>query len=172
MRALLTLAVFLLAAPVLAQEKSTISTEARAGWTAMGDERSTGGLTLGVGARYVRPVDGGPWGWHAGVTADAVGVGDPWRWLGIVVGPGLGGWRDVSDTWRVSAGLSLPLGQLPTCTDWGLCMRHWGIYPASAARIEYRADSFRVGGEAGAMWVDTLSWSGAAVQLRIVGAYR
>lgn len=138
----------------------------------MGGERPTGGPTLGGAARYVRPIDGGPWGWYAGAAAEAVGVGDSWYWLGLLAGPELGGWRDVSDAWRVYAGLSLPLGQLPTCTDWGLCMRHWGIYPASAARIEYRADSFRVGGEAGAMWVDTLSWSGAAVQLRIVGAYR
>lgn len=168
---LLTLALLLFAVPALAEEKPTLSVEARAGWTIMGGGRSTGGLTLGGAVRYVHPIDGGPWGWHAGIGADAVGVGDSWYWLGLVAGPELGAWRD-ADAWRLSAGLSLPMGQLATCTDWGLCVRHWGAFPAGAVRGEYRAESFRLGVEAGAMWVNTLSWSGAATQLRIVGAYR
>ena len=170
MRALLTSAIFLLAAPALAEEP-VISVEARAGWTTMGGERTTGGLTLGGAGRYVRPVDGGPWGWHAGVGADAVGVGDSWHWLGILAGPEIGGWRAI-DAWRVSVGFSLPMGQLPTCNDSNLCIRYWGAFPAGAGRVEYRAESFRLGVEAGAMYVNTLGWAGAATQLRIVGAYR
>jgi hypothetical protein len=171
MRALLTLAVLLLAAPALAEEESPLSAEARAGWTFMGGERSTGGLTLGGAARYSQPFGSGPWGWHAGIGADAVGVGGSWHWLGLTAGPELGAWRN-ADAWRLSAGLSLPMGQLPTCTDWNLCTRFWGFFPAGGLRASVRGKGVHLGLEAGAMYVNTLSWTGAAWQLRFVGAYR
>jgi hypothetical protein len=173
MRALpLTLALLLLAAPALAEDEARIAPEARAGLTVMGGARSTGGLTLGAGMRYLRPFgERGPWGWYAGAAADAVGVGDSWYWLGLLAGPEAGVWRN-ADTWRLSAGLSLPMGQIPTCNDWNLCVRHWGLFPAGAARVTYGGDSGRVGLEAGAQYVNTLSWTGAAWQVRIVGSYR
>lgn len=154
-----------------AEEKPVISTEARAGLLVMGGERTTGGLTLGAGARYLHPFGGGPWGAYAGVGAAAVGVGDSWYWLGLLVAPEAGVWRSAGP-WHVSIGLAAPLGQIPTCNDWGLCLRSWGLFPEAAARVAYRADSFRVGVEISALWIETLPWGGAGGQLRIVGAYR
>jgi hypothetical protein len=52
-----------------------------------------------------------------------------------------------------------------------MCLRSWGLYPEAVGRVAYRAESFRLGIEAGTMLVRTLPWDGAAWQLRLVGAY-
>ncbi|WP_438029059.1 hypothetical protein [Sorangium sp. So ce233] len=154
-----------------AEEKPTISTEARAGWTVLGGERVTGGFTVGAGARYLQPLDGGPWGLYGGLGVAAVGVSDGWYWMGLLASPEAGAWW-ASGAWHISTGLGLPAGQLPTCTDWGLCIRSWGLYPEVAARIAVRGESVRIGLEASGMLVRTLPWSGLGGQVRIVGAHR
>jgi hypothetical protein len=170
-RAAIFAALLFVSAPASAEERPVLSFEARAGLTVMGGDRSTGGLTLGGGVRYLAPIGGGPWGLYGGAAADAVGVGDSWHWLGVLIGPELGGWR-AAGPWRISAGIGAPIGQIPTCTDWDLCLRHWGVFPTGGGRVAYRAESFQVGLDIRAMYVNTLSWSGAATQIRLVGSYR
>jgi hypothetical protein len=169
--ALLALSTLLLALPASAEEKPVFSTEARAGWTMLGSDRATGGLTLGAGARYLHPLDGGPWGLYGGLGVAAVGVGDPLDWMGFLASPEAGAWR-ASGPWHLSAGLGVPMGRLATCTDWSLCILSWGLFPEAAARVALRSENFRVGLEVSALWVRTLPWSGAGGQMRIVGAYR
>jgi hypothetical protein len=170
--ALLTLAALMpLSLPAIADEKPTISIEARAGLLLLGAERPTGGLTLGAGARYLHPFGGGPWGVYAGLGAGVVAPNDGWRWMGVLVSPEAGTWW-ANGPWHLSAGLDLSAGQLPTCTDWDLCIRSWGLFPGAFGRGAYRAEAFRVGLELGAMWVETLPWSGAGMQGRLVVAYR
>lgn len=164
----------LLVSRAAAEERPTISTEARAGWTVLGGERTTGGLTLGGGIRYLAPIGpmfDGTWGLYSGIGAAAVGVGDSWHWLGLIAAPEVGSWW-ASGPWHVSAGLALPAGQIPTCTDWGLCLRSWGIFGEGSVRAAVRSEGVRLGLEVSALWVDSLPWSGVGGQLRIVGAYR
>ena len=161
----------LVAGVVQAEEKPTISAEARAGLMVLGGQRPTGGLTLGAGGRYLQPFGAGPWGVYGGLGAAAVGVGDSWHWLGLLGAPEAGAWW-ASGAWHLSAGLELPMGQLATCTDWGLCLRSWGVYPEASVRVALRGESVRLGLEISALWVRTRPWSGAGGQLRIVGAYR
>jgi hypothetical protein len=164
-------ALLLVAAPARAEEKPTLSAEARAGLMLLGGARPTGGLALGAGARYLHPFGAGPWGVYGGLGAAAVGVGDSWHWLGLLAAPEAGAWW-ASGPWHLSAGLGLPMGQIPTCTDWGLCLRSWGAFPEIAMRGAVRTESLRIGLEVSALWVETLPWSGAGGQVRIVGAYR
>lgn len=152
-------------------EKPTLSTEARAGLVVLGGERTTGGLTLGAGARYLHPFGAGPWGVYGGLGAAAVGVGDSWHWLGLLASPEAGAWW-ASGPWHVSVGLEVPAGQLATCADWGLCLRSWGLYPGLSGRVAVRSESVRIGLELGGTYVDTLPWAGVGWQARIVGAYR
>ncbi|MGK3995068.1 hypothetical protein [Sorangium sp. So ce1024] len=159
----------LAALPAAAQERPTLSAEARAGLLVMGGARPTGGVTLGAGARYLHPFDGGPWGLYAG--AGALATVDSWYWMAVLVAPEAGAWW-ARGPWHVSAGLGLPAGQLPTCTDWGLCIRSWGLYPEASARVAVRGESVRIGLEASAILVRTLPWSGLGGQVRIVGSYR
>lgn len=174
-RLIVLLLALLVALPAAAEpsggEKPTLSTEARAGVTVLGGQRTTGGLTLGAGARYLHPFGGGPWGVYGGLGAAAVGVGDSWHWLGILASPEAGAWW-ASGPWHVSAGLESPAGQLTTCTDWSLCLRSLGLYPGISARIAVRGESVRIGLELGGTYVNTLPWSGVGWQARIVGAYR
>jgi hypothetical protein len=160
--------------PAAAQERPTLSVEARAGLLVMGGRRPTGGITLGAGVRYLHPFDSvatGSWGAYGGLGAGAVGVGDSWYWMGLLAAPEAGAWW-ARGPWHVSAGLALPAGQLPTCTDWGLCMRSWGLFPEASVRVALRGESFRIGLEASGLWVESLPWSGVGAQFRIVGAYR
>ncbi len=153
-----------------AEEKQVISTEARAGMLVMGSERPTGGLTLGAGLRYLGPLTE-KCGIYGGAGAAVVAPNDGWHWMGVLLSTEAGGWCGAGP-WHLSAGLGLPVGQLPTCTSWGLCIRSNGLFPEAVARVAYRAESFRLGLEAGGMWVNTLPWSGAAIQARLVAAYR
>lgn len=170
-RSMCLLALLLVAAPARAEEKPTLSVEARAGMILLGGERPTGGLTLGAGARYLHPFGAGPWGVYGGLGASAVGVGDSWHWMGLLASPEAGAWW-ASGPWHLSAGLGLPMGQLPTCTDWGLCLRSWGAFPEVAARVAVRTETVRLGVEVGGIGYRTLPASGIGWQLRIVGAYR
>jgi hypothetical protein len=159
----------ILAFPAVAQEKPTLSAEARAGLIVMGGQRATGGFTLGAGMRYLHPFDGAPWGVYGGLGGLA--TVDSWYWMSLLAAPEAGAWW-ARGPWHVSAGLALPAGQLATCTDWGLCLRSWGLYPEGSVRVALRAESFRVGLEVSGLLVETLPWSGVGGQLRIVGAYR
>jgi hypothetical protein len=162
---------FMMAPPASAEEKPTLSTEARAGLMVLGGQRPTGGITLGAGVRYLHPFGAGPWGVYGGLGAAAVGVGDSWHWLGLLASPEAGAWW-ASGAWHLSAGVGLPAGQLPTCTDWNLCLQSWGLFPEGSIRFAVRTEAVRLGVEASALWVETLPWSGVGGQLRIVGAYR
>lgn len=170
---ILAYALALLAAlPAAAQEKPTISAEARAGLLVMGDLRPTGGITLGAALRYLHPLDSGAtgsWGVYGGIGVLA--SVDSWYWMVVLAAPEAGAWW-ARGPWHVSAGLALPTGQLPTCTDWGMCMRSWGLFPEGSLRVALRGESFRIGLEASGLWVESLPWSGVGAQLRLVGAYR
>src|ERR1041384_1594555 len=147
-RALL-LALLLSPAVARADEKPVLSFEARAGLLVMGADRPTGGGTLGAGARYLHPF-GEAWGGYAGIGASVVAPNDGWHWMGVLAAPEAGAWR-AAGPWDLSAGLGLPMGQISTCTDWGLCIRSWGLYPEAVGRVAYRVESFRIGIELGAL---------------------
>lgn len=169
--AVVAAALLALASEASAEEDRRWSAEARSGWAVLGPgERPTGGLTLGAAARYSSRV-GESWGWHAGASMDAVGVGDSWHWLGIVGGPDAGVWARL-DPVRVELTLELPYGQLPVCNDWGLCLRYWGIYPGANVRAAWQpSDAAVLGAELGGLYVDTLGWTGVGWTARAVGSW-
>lgn len=166
----MTRSLAIVAAIILAQEAARAedkwSIEARSGWTMLGGARPTGGLTLGLAGRYS---SGDRWGWHLGLTADAIGVGGDGHWLGVIAGPEAGLWlRGGSFAGVLSA--TVPYGRLATCNDWGLCLRYWGIYPGGTCRAQYApSESFAIGGDVAVLYVNTLGWEGLAVSIRAVG---
>lgn len=168
--AVVAAALLLTASEARAEGERRWSAEARSGWAVLGPaERPTGGLTLGAAGRYTGRL-GETWGWHAGASLEAVGVGDSWHWLGIVGGPEVGTWARIGSA-RVEATLELPYGQLPTCNDWGLCLRYWGVYPGAALRAAWQpSDAAVLGAELGGLYVDTLGWTGVGWTARAVGA--
>lgn len=131
----------------------------------IGGERPTGGLTItGSVRRSWRTGDGSTV--DAGVSGEAFGFAGGTRWMGVLAGPVVGAtWKLPVDDLNAGLSASLDFGRVPACTDWGLCLRYWGLVPGASARITYGGQFVRVTAEARIKWIDTSAWEGPSVGL-------
>lgn len=130
----ISVAALLLAAPASAQEKRERPWQVDAGATyvMLGDQHPTGGWTPTVTARRWWPTSERA-RVSAGVGAAAFGFSSL-HWLGFLAGPEVGGDYRLTESWRAGGAIAADMGRIPVCTNWDLCMRHWGLFPRAQAR--------------------------------------
>lgn len=172
MRRLVVLASLLTPTHALAAE---LSVQPRIGWTLLGVDPPTGGLTAGANVKFLFPVQEKTWGMYAGAGADAIGITGGWYHMGIVAGPRAGGWYQ----WRslfLSAGAGLVYGQLSTCQRWmagvSQCMRWWNAWPEATVHAGYRTEDIHVGLEVSTLILRTGFGDSASVGVAGVGSWR
>lgn len=161
----------LLTIPALADEdERPWSLDASVGNEFMGGERSTGGLSVVLGARHAWRINERV-SWHVGLTGEAFGFAGGSHWMGLFAGPSVGvlGQTPIEGL-RVGLSATVPYGRIPACNDWGLCMRFWGIFPGGSLRAAYGGATVGAIADLDVRLVDTLVWTGPSVGIRAGGA--
>ncbi len=168
MRAPLTVALFLLASPVLAQEPPTATgrweARATASWVTLGGSarRTTGGLMPALGGQYVWLVSERlELGMGAGLGL--YGFAEP-HWMGVLGGPSVTAALRPVKALALGLGFAADFGRVSTCNSWGYCARFNGLFPALSAQVSYEVAS-HVAVEAAlhVRIVETWAWSGPSV---------
>jgi hypothetical protein len=146
-----------------AEEREPWSADVRIGNVFMGGERPTGGLSVALGGRREWPL-GERFALHAGVAGEIFGFAGGMHWAGLLAVPSAGAtWTTPVDGLRVGASVEVPYGRIPTCNDWGLCIRYWGLVPGVAVRVSYASKAVGALTDVSVRYVDTLGWSGVAI---------
>lgn len=170
---LLFAAIALLAWPATAgEDERPWSVDASIGNEFMSSERPTGGLSIVVGARRTWRLNE-RLSWHGGLVTEAFGFAGGSHWMGALVGPSAGISID-TPVEGLSTGMSVnaAYGRVPACTDWGFCMRFWGLFPGGSLRVAYGGATIGATADLDLRYINTLAWSGAAVGLRGGGVVR
>ncbi|XXX73859.1 hypothetical protein WMF30_40055 [Sorangium sp. So ce134] len=166
MRAYVLAAVLLLAAPASAQERRgererRWSVEVGATHVMLGDRHPTGGWTPTIAVRRWWTASEGA-RISAGVGAAAFDFSST-HWLGVLVGPEVGGDYRLSESWSAGGAFAVDGGRVSVCNDWHLCLRWWVLAPRAAAGVTYTAaQHVSTTAGLGARYVSTLAWSGVS----------
>lgn len=167
------LALALVSTASLAEErKATWVAGVRLGDIWMGpEERPTGGILVGLEGGHSWPV-GERWTLDALMSVDVHGFAGGTHWMGLWGGPGVGAtWRTPADWLTLGAVARAQYGRATTCTDWGYCLRFWGLYPELDLRAGIGSEAVRAVIAASVVYVDTLAWSGPAWQITAGGRF-
>ena len=164
-------ALLLVASPVGAEEKPW-EADLRPSYVILGSDRPTGGPALwGEGKRR--------WTLSDTVTATGgaqfgvVGVGGPGNWLGVLGGPvGSVSVRPWTPDVRLTLGLALDFGRLPTCKHIAglaegetLCLGYVGLFPALSGGVDFYSEGHVAAGASCSLrYINTLGWTGASVE--------
>lgn len=136
--------------------------DVRAAYVVLGDAVLTGGLMPVVAARHAWAL--GRADVFVGAELGAFGLGDGTHLVGVLGGPTVGGslrpWGGaVATGLEVAAGI----GRIPVCNNWGLCVRHVGLFPAATITGAWYAGKLAaVGAFLTVRYVNTLAWEGAS----------
>jgi hypothetical protein len=162
------LAILLIAGNAAAEDrKPAWSASVRAGNVWMGPgERPTGGALVGLEGGRSWPI-GDTWTIDALLGVDGHGFAGGSHWMGLWAGPAVGASRRTPADWlTIGAVARAQYGRATTCTDWGYCLRFWGLYPELDLRAGIGSDALQAVVDASVIYVDTLAWSGPAWQFR------
>lgn len=158
-------ALFLLTAPAMAKEDEPKpwSVSAGVGNVWLGGQRPTGGLSIDVAGRRSWPINERST-LDIGLQAQTFGFAGGAHWMGMLGGPQAGvTWTTPLEGLTAGVSASVVYGRLPMCTDWGLCIRYWGIFPGGSLRFAFGNATVAVISELTARYVTTLSWTGAGI---------
>ena len=137
-RALVLIAVLLVAPPVRAEKAKEWEVDAALAYTVLGGAHKTGGLTPMVAARHVWEINDAMRA-SAGIDLGIFGFGDELHWVGVMAGPtGSISVRPWKPDVRLTLGVQLDFARLPTCNDWAesVCLTSTGIAPAASFGVD------------------------------------
>lgn len=104
-------------------------------------KRPTGGPGVAVAVHYA-PIQSESVDWTVGSTARSFAWAGGWRWAAVMAGAETSVRYRPVDWIGLTGLIAIDYGQWPECTDWGLCVRFWGLTPRMLAGVSWHATSW------------------------------
>lgn len=145
------------------------------GYTILGTDSPTGGLSAGLDCQVLWTLDT-DLGVKAGLRTDAIGVTGGWYHMGVVAGPQAGAWYQ----WRslyLAGDMGLLYGQLSTCRTWEAahvrqCMRWWNAWPSARVHVGYRTEDVHIGLDVSGLYLPLPWGDDVGIGLAASGSWR
>jgi hypothetical protein len=147
------------------ESKNTWEIDGHVSYAVFGSQRPTGGIMLSLEARHVMPISEV---FSLGIGADFgfFGFADTAHWIGFLGGATASiRAKPFDNGLLVGLGVAADFGRIPVCTDWGLCLRYIGFFPAVNPSVAYSTESHvGIGFACPIRYISTLAWTGAGVE--------